>query len=499
MRRAASEDPRKETGGRDNEEQGVESRVAAGTTLERRIAHPALHVIRPGTAARFSAPGPTPVVRPHTWPPLCSLLFTLHHVMSKTTQKATAGLNAPAAKAAMDPDLNTLFASSVRSSRSRPRPCFQLGWAQLTWAQLGPVVASSGFRRSNRAAEAARSNEEEKEESTSQDFSDTDEVAPQPFGSSLGKFDEEVPEFHSRDALLAQSARSTVTNEASPSKKRRRATQDAEVEDLYMQRLAREDFKEDSQRKKQKSSTGNPASVPADRATGEENVDTAICGPPVPQHEVLGPDTEGEAIDKAARTVFLGNVSSDAITSSRARRVLQKHLASFLPSLDHHDPPHKVETLRFRSTAFSSPLPKKAAFAKKNIMDATTKGTNAYALYSTQMAAREAPRQLNGKVVLNRHLRVDSVAHPAKVDHRRCVFVGNLDYFDDESPHVKEQRQRRKQPGDVEEGLWVHFSNAGQVENVRVIRDAQTRAGKGFAYVQFAVRMAPWLYLNMIN
>jgi nucleolar protein 12 len=122
-------------------------------------------------------------------------------------------------------------------------------------------------------------------------------------------------------------------------------------------------------------------------------------------------------------------------------------------------------------------------------MDSTTKSTNAYAVYSTKMAAREAVKRLNGTVVLGRHLRVDSVAHPAKVDHRRCVFVGNLGFVDDESksPNADEDQPKKKNkpPSDVEEGLWVQFSKAGKVESVRVPRDAKTRVGKGFAYVQF--------------
>jgi len=152
-------------------------------------------------------------------------------------------------------------------------------------------------------------------------------------------------------------------------------------------------------------------------------------------------------------------------------------------------PKHKVESLRFRSTAFAgNSLPKKAAFAKKELMVATTKSTNAYVVYTTTVAAREAVRRLNGTMVLDRHLRVDGVAHPAKTDHRRCVFVGNLGFVDDESmldQSGENERKRSKIPSDVEEGLWRQFSKAGEVESVRVVRDEKTRVGKGFAYVQF--------------
>ncbi|KAH6611663.1 hypothetical protein C7974DRAFT_407214 [Boeremia exigua] len=167
-------------------------------------------------------------------------------------------------------------------------------------------------------------------------------------------------------------------------------------------------------------------------------------------------------LEKAARTVFLSNVSVDCINSKSAEKALKKHLESFIADLADNKPPHKIESIRFRSTAFSSSLPKRAAFAKKEIMDATTKSTNAYAVYTTQTAAREAVKRLNGSVLLNRHLHVDWLAHPNKRDGKK-----------------------KKIPADIEEGLWQQFGKCGKIENVRVIRDAQTRIGKGFAYVQF--------------
>src|SRR5205823_4274119 len=104
---------------------------------------------------------------------------------------------------------------------------------------------------------------------------------------------------------------------------------------------------------------------------------------------------------------------------------------------------------------------------------------NAYIVYSTPLAAREAAKRLNATVVLDRHIRVDSVAHPAKIDHRRCVFVGNLGFVDDESMTGSDQKpdsstkKQSKVPSDVEEGLWRQFSRAGSVESVRVVRDSK--------------------------
>lgn len=95
-------------------------------------------------------------------------------------------------------------------------------------------------------------------------------------------------------------------------------------------------------------------------------------------------------------------------------------------------------------------------------------------------------------------MRVDSLAHPAEIDHKRCVFVGNLSFIDSETPEEDEKTGKKKKvraPADIEEGLWRIFNahTGGKdkkavkknVEFVRVIRDSTTRVGKGFAYVQF--------------
>ena len=92
---------------------------------------------------------------------------------------------------------------------------------------------------------------------------------------------------------------------------------------------------------------------------------------------------------------------------------------------------------------------------------------------------------------------MDSIAHPAEIDHKRCVFVGNLDFVDQEGVTEDENGKKKKvrAPADIEEGLWRSFNqNTGDVKDkkpkknvefVRVIRDRATRVGKGFAYVQF--------------
>ena len=286
-------------------------------------------------------------------------------------------------------------------------------------------------------------------------------------------------------------------------RKRKRNHDNDDIEGAYMQRLAREEEKEDAKRSAdsagkrqmvQRIARGSGASD--DEKASEHGLVDDQEGFVVPLHESLGKSKEEDEVEKASRTVFLGNVSVETIKSKTSKKTLLDHMASIFPNMPTYTSLHKVESIRFRSTAFSTTsVPKKAAFVKAELMEATTKSTNAYVVYSTASAAREAVKVLNGTVVLDRHLRVDGVAHPAKVDHRRCVFVGNLGFVDDES-FIKaaeqgegEKKSRKpKQPSDIEEGLWRQFGTAGVVESVRVIRDKNTRIGKGFAYVQFVVR-----------
>lgn len=298
-----------------------------------------------------------------------------------------------------------------------------------------------------------------------------------------------------------------------PRKRKRQAGGEADdIEGQYMLKLAKEEEKEEEERKAERklkrqrleAEQGHKSSD--EEESHDEDDEAAEPSSPeakaqsslpsdVPLHESLQPDKESTEIEKASRTVFLANVSTACITDKKAKKALLDHMASILPSLA---PPkdgktkHEVESLRFRSTAYAATgLPKKAAYATKNLMDATTKSTNAYVVYTTAYAAREAAKRLNATIVLDRHLRVDGVAHPAKTDHRRCVFVGNLGFVDDESlmDEGKEgERKRSKIPSDTEEGLWRQFGKAGKVESVRVVRDEKTRVGKGFAYVQFEVR-----------
>lgn len=298
-------------------------------------------------------------------------------------------------------------------------------------------------------------------------------------------------------AGVLEAAVTRATNLEEDGRKRKRKNRDNDdLESKYLNRLIDDEERSGKRLKAEDATPVDRKGSGNDDEAGDSEIDETL-----PTHESLAADSAATEVEKANRTVFLSNVSADAVTSRTAKKTLLKHLASVLDK--EASPPHKVESIRFRSTAFSTAsMPKRAAYIKKSVMEETTKSTNAYVVYSSPLAARLAISGLNGTIVLDRHLRVDSVAHPAPVDHRRCVFVGNLGFVDDETVlktktdeegnEVTEKKKRTKVPMDVEEGLWRVFGKeAGKVESVRVVRDPVTRIGKGIAYVQFYVSFCP--------
>lgn len=169
-------------------------------------------------------------------------------------------------------------------------------------------------------------------------------------------------------------------------------------------------------------------------------------------------DLKEEELDKAERTVFVGNVPNTVITSKRAYKNFKKLFQQV----------GSVHAIRFRSIAFDEALPRKLAFAKKALH--TLRDTvNAYVVFKEREPSRKACSRLNATLFEHHHIRVDHVAHPAPKDNKRTIFVGNLDF--------EEQ----------EEKLWRYFNKhtGDDVESVRVVRDSKTNLGKGFALVQF--------------
>lgn len=195
-----------------------------------------------------------------------------------------------------------------------------------------------------------------------------------------------------------------------------------------------------------------------------------------PEQVAKKTDLKEEELEKAERTVFIGNLTSDVITSKALYKSFKKLFSTDPnPTADDNEEEKSdddkknlftIESIRFRSISFDEALPRKVAFVQQKLHKSRD-SVNAYIVYKNKQAVNIISSKLNGNVFHNHHLRVDSVAHPAPHDKKRSIFVGNLDFEEDE------------------ENLWNHFKSCGEIEYVRIIRDPKTNMGKGFAYVQF--------------
>lgn len=167
-------------------------------------------------------------------------------------------------------------------------------------------------------------------------------------------------------------------------------------------------------------------------------------------------------------TAFVGNLPVD---------MTRKQLGSIFASCG------KVVTTRIRSAAVSPVkvskardpgLVKKAAFLTGKLDASIKASVHGYILFETEEAVQKALELNNTKLEDGRRIRVDTAVPSWTENTKRAVFVGNLP-FDD---------------ADAETGLHQHFAKhcsceEEEIEAVRIIRDKQTFASKGFGYVLF--------------
>lgn len=228
--------------------------------------------------------------------------------------------------------------------------------------------------------------------------------------------------------------------------KAKKSNDSADVEDQYMAKLAEEVEKEEP-----------VVAATSDEITAEGADSDSEDEPELDVDEDTKKKLEAtnKELDKADYTIFVGNVSSEVITDKTVYNNFKALFAAM----------GTVASVRFRSISFSKLLPRKVAFISQQF-HSKRDTVNAYIVFKNRKTVKGA-LTLNGSVFKGFHMRVDSVAHPGAQDHKRCVFVGSLDF--------EEQ----------EEALWEAFSSCGDVEYVRIVRDAKTNVGKGFAYVQF--------------
>lgn len=280
---------------------------------------------------------------------------------------------------------------------------------------------SSGPRQKPQKAEKVEETVTEVEEVAEEDAEEDD--------------DEDEDEEDSED----ESESEMEIDEPAP-KKTKKKVESADLEDQYMAKLAEEVGPEEEDKKDEieaESDSEDEPELDVDEATKKKLEET------------------NKELDKADYTIFVGNVSCEVITDKAVYTNFKALFASI----------GTVASIRFRSIAFSKLLPRKVAFISQQF-HSKRDTVNAYIVFKNVKSVKGA-LNLNGSVFKGFHMRVDSVAHPGAQDHKRCVFVGALDF--------EEQ----------EEALWEAFSPCGEVEYVRIVRDAKTNMGKGFAYVQF--------------
>ncbi|KAF9154747.1 Nucleolar protein 12 [Actinomortierella ambigua] len=220
------------------------------------------------------------------------------------------------------------------------------------------------------------------------------------------------------------------------------------------------------------------------KASEEDSVEDAEAGSPSTKKTKSNDDEEEDSDDenddkanskkkkaddpeRRARTLFVGNLSVSAISKGDFK-TLKQRFSEY----------GTIESIRFRSVAFSELLPRKIAFITGKLHPERDV-VNAYIVYKEKESIAKAVAGMNGQLFLNKHVRVDNADGEKNHNPKKSVFVGNL-AFDAQ-----------------EEALWNFFKDSGDIENVRIIRDRKTNLGKGFAYVQFQDRASVDLALRL--
>ena len=178
--------------------------------------------------------------------------------------------------------------------------------------------------------------------------------------------------------------------------------------------------------------------------------------------EKVKPETED--LERLDRTVFVGNVPLSA-----TRKELKSYFATY----------GKVESVRLRSVPVAGPKHSRKRAVVKGEFHAERNSMNAYVVFGNAIEAEKALKA-KGSLFKDMHLRVD-MAVKKDVNNRFSVFVGNLPFS------IKEEELRQ------------HFTQCGDVDDVRIIRDKQTGIGKGFSYVAFKKKECVGFALKLQN
>ena len=125
-----------------------------------------------------------------------------------------------------------------------------------------------------------------------------------------------------------------------------------------------------------------------------------------------------------------------------------------------------IDSIRIRSAARPDlKTPKRVAVITNNFHPDRS-NVNAYVRFK-EVESVEKSLKINGQEIEGHFLRVDKVDGENEANKKMSIFVGNLPF------NLEEDEFRG------------HFSQCGQIEAVRLIRDSSSGVGKGFGYVTF--------------
>jgi nucleolar protein 12 len=192
-----------------------------------------------------------------------------------------------------------------------------------------------------------------------------------------------------------------ISNDAIPEvkqKKRKRKEREEEaktddIESRYMNKVYKTI---------KKHQPDNPLPQPDLEPEEPENAEPNLEGddddidPDLLQHETV--TSTSTAADK---TIFISNLPVKVLISKPLLRSLRELFSEH----------GRIESIRFRSIAFTDLLPRKVAFITKKLHPERDT-LNAYIVYQETDSVNDAVNNLNGHKWEGKHLRVDSVANP---------------------------------------------------------------------------------------
>ncbi|XP_078397825.1 RNA-binding protein 34 isoform X2 [Cetorhinus maximus] len=180
--------------------------------------------------------------------------------------------------------------------------------------------------------------------------------------------------------------------------------------------------------------------------------------PAMPEGNTIDPDvkksTANPALErtKKNRTLFVGNLPSEY-----SKQMITAIFKEFGP----------IESVRFRSVARAEPnISRKLATIQRKIHPRRN-NMNAYVVFEQVNDAVRALTRNGCEIQTGFHIRVDLASRSNFHDQRKSIFLGNLSY------EIGEDEVRD------------HFSECGEIESVRIVRDRESGMGKGFGYVLF--------------